>query len=72
MTEPTGNWATGDFALRGSSRGRELFWDFWKTLALAGGFLLITFGTGVESVNDFFAAPFSSTHPYSLAEETAR
>jgi putative oxidoreductase len=60
-------WATGDFALSGPSKGRELFWDFWKNLAVAGGFLLVTFGTSVRSVNDFLAAPFSSSEPYALA-----
>jgi putative oxidoreductase len=57
-------WATGDFALRGPSKGRELFWDFWKNLAVAGGFLLVTFGTSARSVDDFLAAPFGSSDPY--------
>jgi putative oxidoreductase len=60
-------WATADFTLRGPSQGRELFWDFWKNLAVAGGFLLVTFGTSAHSVNDFFAAPFSSSEPYAAA-----
>lgn len=64
-------WATGDFALRGPSRGRDLFWDFWKNLALAGGFLLITFGTDARSVDAFFEAPLSSTRPYDLGGEPA-
>lgn len=59
-------WATGDFALRGPSRGREMFWDFWKNLAVAGGFLLVTFGTSARSVDAFLAAPFSSSEPYAL------
>jgi putative oxidoreductase len=63
-------WATGDFALRGPSRGRELFWDFWKNLAVAGGFLLVTFGTSAESVDDFFAAPFASSEPYGRGAAT--
>jgi putative oxidoreductase len=41
-----------------------LFFDFWKNLALAGGFLLITFGTNVTSVGDFLQNPLSSTRPY--------
>lgn len=60
-------WATGDFALRGPSKGRDIFWDFWKNLALAGGFLLVTFGTSARTVDDFFAAPFSSSQPYARA-----
>lgn len=58
-------WNPGDFWSRGDSRARGLFWDFWKNLALAGGFLLITFGTGAGSVDRFFAHPLSSTQPYS-------
>ena len=57
-------WRPGDFWMRGASRARGLFWDFWKNVALAGGFLLITFGTGAESAHLFFEHPFSSTHPY--------
>ena len=37
-------WATPDFRLQGASQGREVFWDFLKNLALAGGFLLLAFG----------------------------
>ncbi|MRX49934.1 DoxX family membrane protein [Paracoccus sp. S-4012] len=47
---------------------REVFWEFWKNIAVAGGFLLITFGTGARDVAAFFEAPFSSTHPYSMNE----
>ncbi|WP_062013970.1 DoxX family membrane protein [Aureimonas sp. AU4] len=61
-------WAQGDFAFTGPSKGRDLFWDFLKNFALAGGFLLVTFGTTAASVDRFFADPFGSTHPYSLAE----
>ena len=57
-------WRPGDFWQRGPSRARGLFWDFWKNVAVAGGFLLITFGTGAGSAGRFFADPFSSTHPY--------
>ncbi|MCB1884120.1 MAG: DoxX family membrane protein [Geminicoccaceae bacterium] len=57
-------WAEGDFAWRGASRGRDLFWDFMKNFALAGGFLLITFGTTAPTTGAFFADPLSSTHPY--------
>ena len=62
-------WKPGDFRATGTSAARGLFWDFWKNLALAGGFLLITFGTGADSVDRFFAHPFSSTEPYSQASQ---
>lgn len=59
-------WVPGDFWAGG--RGRELFWDFLKNFALAGGFLLITFGTGAGTVQDFLADPLGSTHPYAIAD----
>ncbi len=62
-------WKPGDFWSGG--KGRELFWDFWKNLALAGGFLLVTFGTGAATVETFVSHPFASSKPYSLSE-TAR
>ena len=57
-------WRPGDFFRPGESAARNLFWDFWKNLALAGGFLLITFGTGASDVKTFLDNPLSSTHPY--------
>jgi len=57
-------WKAPDFGLRGPSKGRETMWDFLKNFAVAGGFLLITFGTQAGDVDAFFAAPFSSTNPY--------
>ena len=57
-------WEPGDFWRAGESRARGLFWDFLKNFSLAGGFLLITFGTGAGTVGDFFANPFASSHPY--------
>jgi len=51
---------------RAASARLGLFWDFWKNVAVAGGFLLVTFGTDARSVDRFFEAPFSSTHPYAL------
>ncbi len=57
-------WTKGDFWRRGQSQGRDLFWDFLKNFALAGGFLLITFGTTARGVPAFFNNPLSSTHPY--------
>jgi putative oxidoreductase len=62
-------WTPGDFWQKGQSRGRDLFWDFLKNFALAGGFLLITFGPNAGAVGDFFAHPLSSTHPYTIATE---
>jgi hypothetical protein len=59
-------WTPGDFWMEGQSRARGLFWDFFKNFALAGGLLLITFGTGASSVELFFSSPLSSSHPYSL------
>lgn len=61
-------WKPGDFWSRGESKGRDLFWDFLKNFALAGGFLLITFGTTSATVAGFFHDPLSSTHPYAQAE----
>ncbi len=57
-------WKPGDFWSGG--KGRELFWDFLKNFALAGGFLLITFGTGASTVESFFADPLASSHPYAV------
>jgi putative oxidoreductase len=59
-------WRPGDFFKPGESAARNLFWDFWKNLALAGGFCLIAFGTSARDVGAFFDNPLSSTHPYSV------
>lgn len=59
-------WRPGDFWRAGPSRGRDLFWDFLKNLSLAGGFLLITFGTTMSTVDDFVSDPLSSSHPYAI------
>jgi putative oxidoreductase len=58
-------WAVPDFALRGPSRGRDVFWDFLKNLAVAGGFLILAFGTDAASARRFMDHPLSSSHPYS-------
>ena len=58
-------WRPGDFWQAGQSHGRDLFWDFLKNFSLAGGFLLITFGAGTDTVASFLADPFGSSHPYS-------
>jgi putative oxidoreductase len=62
-------WATGDFTLRGASKGRDLFWDFLKNFAVAGGFLLLAFGAEGGGVAALLHAPLSSTHPYSQQRE---
>jgi putative oxidoreductase len=59
-------WRPGDFWARGPSHARGLFWDFLKNLAVAGGFLLITFGTDATSVDRFLHDPLSSTQPYAM------
>lgn len=64
-------WRAGDFWASGDSKARGLFWDFWKNLALAGGLLLLTFGTNAGSVEIFFRDPLSSTRPYLPASEIA-
>ena len=64
-------WKPGDFWHSGHSQGRELFWDFLKNFSLAGGFLLITFGTGAGQIGEFFSHPQLSSHPYTV-QPTAR
>ncbi len=59
-------WKPGDFWQRGQSRARDLFWDFLKNFSLAGGFLLITFGTQAGAVHGFFTHPQLSSHPYTV------
>jgi putative oxidoreductase len=57
-------WKTPDFRLRGASRGRDIFWDFLKNIALAGGFLALAFGPNSTGLQDFLAHPLASSHPY--------
>jgi len=57
-------WKNGDFHLRGPSKGRDVFWDFLKNLAVAGGFLMVTLGTTAAGVQQFMDAPLASSHPY--------
>ena len=59
-------WKPGDFWSAGSSRARDLFWDFLKNFSLAGGILLITFGTDAEQVAALLSHPQLSSHPYSI------
>jgi putative oxidoreductase len=60
-------WAPGDFWRAGESKGRDLFWDFLKNCSLAGGFLLITFGTADQAVGSFLLDPLASSHPYAAS-----
>jgi putative oxidoreductase len=59
-------WKPGDFWSAGNSRARDLFWDFLKNLSLAGGILLITFGTDARQVAALLSHPQLSSHPYSI------
>ena len=65
-------WRPGDFWSSSTGKARALFWDFWKNLALAAGFLLIVFGTDASSIAQFFAHPTIQSHPYRLTQEHAR
>lgn len=65
-------WKSPDFRLRGQSGGRDVFWDFLKNLALAGGFLLLAVGTDSTSLELFLAHPFASSHPYAMAHQADR
>jgi putative oxidoreductase len=59
-------WKTPDFRLRGASRGRDMFWDFLKNLAVAGGFLALAFGASASGFQQFLDHPLASSRPYSL------
>ena len=59
-------WKPSDFFARGASHARDLFWDFLKNFSLAGGFLLLTFGTGADAVKAFLENPTASSHPYRI------
>lgn len=58
-------WKADDFRLKGSSKGRDVFWDFLKNFALAGGFLVLATGGTAYGVSHLILHPFSSSHPYS-------
>jgi putative oxidoreductase len=57
-------WRQADFRLRGPSAGREVFWDFLKNFAVAGGFLALAWGGSAAGVVSFLHAPLASSHPY--------
>ena len=64
-------WKTADFRLKGESPGRDLFWDFLKNVALAGGFLMLAFGGDASGVRRFFDHPLASSHPYAAYAQPA-
>ena len=57
-------WKPGDFWTAPDGKARGLFWDFLKNFALGAGFLLITFGTRGDAVQQFLSQPLASSHPY--------
>jgi putative oxidoreductase len=59
-------WRRPDFRLRGPSQGREVFWDFMKNFAVAGGFLAIAWGGTAGGVAGFLHAPLASSRPYDV------
>jgi putative oxidoreductase len=61
-------WKEPDFRLKGTSAGRDVFWDFMKNIALAGGFLLLAFGSDAGGVLHFVHHPLQSSHPYEISE----
>jgi putative oxidoreductase len=63
-------WRPGEFWGDANGKARTLFWDFWKNVALAGGFLLLTFGVTANSVGTAFSDPLGSTHPYSQSGDS--
>ncbi len=60
-------WKPGDFWHPGTSKARDLFWDFLKNFSLAGGFLLLAFGLQAGGFSAFLADPLASSHPYTQA-----
>ena len=65
-------WKAPDFRLRGTSGGRDIFWDFLKNLALAGGFLALAFGASAAGWQGFLAHPLASSHPYAQSPRGGR
>ena len=57
-------WKTDDFRLKGPSKGRDVFWDFLKNFAVAGGFLILATSGSAYGVRHLLLHPLSSTHPY--------
>jgi putative oxidoreductase len=61
-------WTKPDFRLKGASNGRDVLWDFLKNAALAGGFLLLAFGSNGSGVQRFLHHPLASTQPYAFVQ----
>jgi putative oxidoreductase len=59
-------WRIPGFRLKGAGGARDTFWDFLKNLALAGGFLLLAFGSNASGVDALLQHPFASSHPYRI------
>ena len=59
-------WRAPDFRLIGPSKGREMFWDFLKNFAVAGGFLMLVTAGTASGVERFLQHPLDSTHPYRI------
>ena len=65
-------WRQPDFRLIGTSAGREVFWDFLKNLAVAGGFFAARVRSERIGARDFLHAPFASSSPLRLARRLDR
>ncbi|TPL75267.1 DoxX family membrane protein [Mesorhizobium sp. B2-3-13] len=59
-------WREPGFRLKGNNSGRDVFWEFLKNFALAGGFLLLAFGSNTTDVEHFLRHPLASSHPYRM------
>ena len=60
-------WKAADFRLKGPSKGRDVFWDFLKNFAVAGGFLVLATGGTAQGVAQLIRQPLASSHPYQSA-----
>lgn len=60
-------WNTPGFRLKGPSAARDVFWDFLKNFAVAGGFLLLAIGANGSGIGELWTHPFGSTHPYEIS-----
>ena len=65
-------WTDRDFRLRGAGNSRDVFWDFLKNVSLAGGLVLLGFGSNGSGVEPFLHNPLASSHPYASARESVR
>jgi putative oxidoreductase len=65
-------WTRSDFRLKGPSGGRDVFWDFLKNFALAGGFLLLAVGSDASGVARFVHHPLASSRPYDIVPGAAQ